>query len=161
MNTSSEFLSFERANFDPETGRMRKPGLVVGVEYDTLGEIDRRNGWSEADEPNEEVHDALRAVAAKGLRELVHFCFPLCLTKTGEGAPQMVARFLSAVAALHPEFMTIGKALRGRIVDSRQLTTAEVAEVAGVTLSEFKKLQQEFFKRLGFRVRVTKRRRKS
>jgi hypothetical protein len=156
---SETFLAFQRGH---PRALPSKANLETGISYDIAGEIDRRNGWREPDEFEDEVGDTLESIAARGLRELILFCFHgEKLTKSGAGLRRAVQKFLAVSHSLSPEMFVSGdgRRLARKSVSiweaAPKLTKSEMAALARCEPKEFHELAKEFHERWGFKVHVT------
>jgi hypothetical protein len=98
------FLAFTRGPHPANDGRSGDVKLELGVEYDIAAQIDQKNGWFEEGELDPELVAVMIKVAARGLYELIHFCF--AGRKLNEKGMQIAMRRFVAVAwMLHSEML--------------------------------------------------------
>jgi hypothetical protein len=98
------FLAFTRGPHPANDGRSGDVKLELGVEYDIAAQIDQKNGWFEEGELDPEMVAMMIKVAARGLYELIHFCF--AGRKLNEKGMQIAMRRFVAVAwMLHSEML--------------------------------------------------------
>lgn len=155
---SEVFLAFNRA------GAKSKPTIEFGVSYDFPAEIDHRNDWHEKDEPDHELRDELVSVSAKGLAELIQFCFHgQKLTQTGEGLREAQRRFVALAFAVHPELFVHGSkrhwGKNQHLMDQMpRLSLKQLCRCMGIraTPHELRKHVDEFFgKNWKFKIHLT------
>jgi hypothetical protein len=156
MNNPEPFLAFTRGQ-DGVPSR-----LDAAVDYDIVGEIDQRNGWREPDEHSDELKHSLESIAARGLRELILFCFHgEKLTKGGAGFRRALQRFIGVSHSVHPEMFVSGtgrKLQSPRMLNGApRLSLAKVSKFAHLRCKpkELKRLAKEFHDQWGFKVHVS------
>lgn len=156
MCNGKTFLAFTRGPHPANDGRSGDVKLELGVEYDIAAQIDQKNGWFEEGELDPEMVAMMIKVAARGLYELIHFCF--AGRKLNEKGMQIAMRRFVAVAwMLHSE-MLIGtdtdEAGEAVPLTLEQLGNVPQLDCTKVALSLLAKRFGEMFK---FHARVQKR----
>jgi hypothetical protein len=151
---SERFLAFKRYRGGGRyRGTLENPvELEAGVNYDLALEIDQRNDWKEIGEADLDLIESLIEVAARGLNELLMFCFHgQQLDRKGRGLRTAIRRFI-AVAWLVNSSLLVSS--NGMPLSLEQLSKLRQIKCTRCSLSL---LAQKFGDKWGFHARVQKR----
>lgn len=146
-NNERRFLSFHHG---PRYGKTEN--IETAVEYDIAAQIDSANHWLEVGEGDTEMVKAMIQIAARGVNEVVLFCFRgIKLDARGRGLRTAIRRFMSIA------WMLKSNDLRGK--DGKPLSLDRISKQPQIRCSRcaLSLLAQEFGAQWGFRVRIQKR----
>jgi hypothetical protein len=150
----STFFAYERDPDKFSTG----PRTLVGVSHDIAREVDERNGWLEPADPVDSFHDELVKISARGLMELLMYCFhDVTLSQRSRGVNEAFGKFCAVALMINSEELLMPAPGATTAKDTQPLTKRDLAALLNVPMRTLTTYQRQFKQRWGFRLHVSKR----
>ena len=146
------FTAYKKGPHLSRDGRSGEVELEMAINPDIASQIDAKNNWVEPGEITQDKKDDLMEIAARGLSELILFCFKgQRMDRRGKGLRTAIRRFV-AVAWMLKSHVIVDE-------DDDPLSLDRLSQLPQVrcTRCTLSLLAQEFGRAWGFRVRVQKR----